>query len=168
MALPLIPILAALAAGGTLVPHAAGGMIVTGATGYIAGTYLSTAAITGLVATATGTAAGLGATAVAVLSGAGSSIIGSAGIAGTAVEATGLKGLLISIGITPSSTVIALLIPAVGCAAAGVGLYYWWRLMKKLKSAPSDKEASFTEVEARIVERLVKQIGKKKGPDADT
>jgi hypothetical protein len=33
---------AALAAGGYLVPHAAGGMIVYGSTGYVAGTYLST------------------------------------------------------------------------------------------------------------------------------
>ena len=40
MPLPLIPIISALAAGGTLVPHAAGGMIVTSAAGYVAGTYL--------------------------------------------------------------------------------------------------------------------------------
>ena len=38
MALPLIPISAALAAGGTLVPHAAGGMIVSSDGGYVAGT----------------------------------------------------------------------------------------------------------------------------------
>ena len=43
MPIPFIPIIAALAAGGTLVPHAAGGMIVTSAAaGYVAGTYLST------------------------------------------------------------------------------------------------------------------------------
>ena len=35
MPLPLVPIIAALAAGGSLVPHAAGGMIVTSAGGYI-------------------------------------------------------------------------------------------------------------------------------------
>lgn len=50
MPLPLIPIITALAAGGTLVPHAAGGMIVTSATGYVAGTYLSTTAIGSLLA----------------------------------------------------------------------------------------------------------------------
>ncbi|MDT4857464.1 hypothetical protein FQZ97_918880 [compost metagenome] len=50
MAIPLIPVLAALAAGSSLVPHYAGGMIVTSAaTGYVAGTYLSTAAISTLV-----------------------------------------------------------------------------------------------------------------------
>ena len=47
MPLPLIPIISTLAAGGSLVPHAAGGMIVTSAAGYVAGTYLSTAAIGG-------------------------------------------------------------------------------------------------------------------------
>ena len=60
MPLPLIPIISALAAGGTLVPHAAGGMIVTSAAGYVAGTYLSTAAIGGVLATAS-TALGAGA-----------------------------------------------------------------------------------------------------------
>lgn len=60
MPLPLIPIIAALAAGGTLVPHAAGGMIVTSATGYVAGTYLSTAAI-GSILAAGSTALGAGA-----------------------------------------------------------------------------------------------------------
>jgi hypothetical protein len=52
MPLPLIPVIAALAAGGTLVPHAAGGMIVTSAAGYVAGTYLTTAALGGLFAAA--------------------------------------------------------------------------------------------------------------------
>jgi hypothetical protein len=40
MPIPLIPIISALAAGGSLVPHATGGLIVTGAGGYIAGTFL--------------------------------------------------------------------------------------------------------------------------------
>ena len=55
MPIPLIPIISALATGGTLVPHAAGGLIVTGASGYITGTFLSTAAISGLLATASAT-----------------------------------------------------------------------------------------------------------------
>ena len=50
MPLPLIPAIAALVAGGTLVPHAAGGLIVTSVGGYVAGTYLSTVAISTLVA----------------------------------------------------------------------------------------------------------------------
>jgi len=55
MPIPLIPIISALATGGTLVPHATGGLIVTGASGYIAGTFLSTTAISGLLATASAT-----------------------------------------------------------------------------------------------------------------
>jgi hypothetical protein len=55
MAIPLV--IGALLAGGTLVPHAAGGMIVSGATGYVAGTYLSTTAITSVLSATTATAA---------------------------------------------------------------------------------------------------------------
>jgi len=55
MPLPLISIIPALIAGGSLVPHAAGGMMVTSVAGYVAGMYLSTAAITGLIAAATNT-----------------------------------------------------------------------------------------------------------------
>jgi hypothetical protein len=40
MPLPLIPIISALATGSSLVPHAAGGLIVTGASGYITGLFL--------------------------------------------------------------------------------------------------------------------------------
>lgn len=49
--LPLAPIIAALYLGGTLVPHAAGGLSVTaaGGSGYVAGTYLSTTAIVSIV-----------------------------------------------------------------------------------------------------------------------
>ncbi len=73
MPLPLIPVISALAAGGTLVPHAAGGMIVTTATGYVTGTYLSTAAIGGLITAASTT---LGAGALCLSSAAGSSGLG--------------------------------------------------------------------------------------------
>jgi len=58
MPIPLMAIISALAAGGSLVPHAAGGMIVTGAGGYVAGTYLSTTAIASLLAAATATVGG--------------------------------------------------------------------------------------------------------------
>ena len=96
MPLPLIPIGAALAAGGSLVPHAAGGLIVTSAaTGYVAGTYLSTAAIGWLIAIASTT---LGAGAL-YLSGAAASIVGSAGIFGTTIGVSGITGALMSVGI---------------------------------------------------------------------
>ena len=45
--LPLIPVVMALNAGGSLVAHSAGGLIVYSAVsgGYVAGTYISTAAL---------------------------------------------------------------------------------------------------------------------------
>ena len=84
MPLPLIPVVAALATGGTLVPHAAGGLIVSGAGGYVAGTYLSTAAIGSLIAAASTT---LGAGAL-YLTGTAAAIVGSAGIFGTTLGLT--------------------------------------------------------------------------------
>ena len=74
MPLPLLPIIPALLAGGSLVPHAAGGLIVSGASGYVAGTYLSSAAIASLL---TGAGAALGA-GVLTVTGVAGAIIGSA------------------------------------------------------------------------------------------
>lgn len=161
MPLPLIPIVAALAAGGTLVPHAAGGMIVTSAAGYVAGTYLSTAAVGGLL-TAASTVLGAGAV---YLSGAAGSIIGGAGIFGTTIGATGITGALMSIGIISATP---LWIPvAVGGAAAGgaaglgYGGYRLLKLKKKIQTTEAGHEAQFTETEARLIERIIKRLGKK-------
>ncbi len=161
MPLPLIPIVAALAAGGTLVPHAAGGMIVTSAAGYVAGTYLSTAAIGGLI-TAASTTLGAGAL---YLSGAAGTIIGSAGIFGTGIGASGITGALMSVGIISATPVWVPL--AVGGAAAGgaVGLgyggYKLLKLKKKIQFTEAGNEAQFTETEAKMVERIIKRLGKK-------
>ena len=160
MALPLIPILSALAAGGSLVPHAAGGMIVSGAGGYIAGTYLSTSAIAGIVAMATGTVVGGVGVATAAFSGLATSIIGSSGIAGSTIGATGLTGKLMSIGVLSSTPLVVPIAVAGGLTAAGAGLgYVWFRFRKKLNLATDGVEAQFTDAEAKIVERLVKRIG---------
>ena len=97
MPIPLIPIISALATGGTLVPHAAGGLIVTGASGYITGTFLSTAAI--------------------------------------------------------------------GC---GYGGYRLFKLKRKLNETPEGEEAQFTETEAKMVEKVIKQLAKKGTPDSET
>ena len=154
MPLPLIPIISALAAGGTLVPHAAGGMIVTNAAGYVAGTYLSTSAISGLLvggATAFGTGA-------AVVSGAAAGIIGSAGIFGTTIGASGITGILMSAGIIASTPVW---IP-IAFAGAGMGLSYgafrYYRLRKKLKETPEGEEAEFTGTEAKVIEWLLRRL----------
>jgi len=161
MPLPLVPIISALAAGGALVPHAAGGMIVTSATGYVAGTYLSTAAIGGLLGTAS---ASLGAGAL-YLSGAAGGIIGSAGIFGTTIGATGITGALMSAGIISSTPIW---VPfAVGGAAGGAALglgyggYRLFKLRQKLSTASQGEEAVFSEVDAKIIERVIKRLGKK-------
>ena len=157
MPLPLFPAIAALAAGGTLVPHAAGGLIVTSAGGYVAGTYLSTAAITTLLA---GGATALG-TGVAVISGAAAGVIGSAGIFGTTIGATGITGLLMSAGIIASTPVWV----PVAAAGAGVGVTYgayrYYTLRKKLVGNPEGTEATFTEGEAKVIEWLLRKLAKK-------
>lgn len=161
MPLPLIAIIPALIAGGSLVPHAAGGLIVTSASGYVAGTYLSTAAISGLFATAA-TTLGTGAL---FLSGAAASIVGGAGIFGTTIGASGITGVLMSAGIISSTPVwvpIAVGGAALGC---GVGSYRLLKLRQKIKTTPMGQEAQFTETEAKIVENLVRRLGKKDSPD---
>ena len=157
MPIPLIPIISALAAGGSLVPHAAGGLIVTGTSGYIAGTFLSTAAISGLLATASAT---LGAGAL-YLSGTAASIIAGAGILGTTVGASGITGALMSAGII-SSTPIWVPLAASGAAiGCGYGGYRIFKLNKKLSHTPEGEEAKFTEIEAKMVEKIIQRLAKK-------
>lgn len=157
MPLPLIPILSALAGGGTLVPHAAGGMIVSSAGSYVAGTYLSTAAIGGLL---TGAGATLGAGAL-YLTGAAGKIIGSAGIFGTTVGSSGLTGALMSAGLI-SSTPIWVPLAIGGAAACGVaGLGYGGYQMYRLKQRAINtegREAHFTPSEARLVEKILRRL----------
>ena len=158
MPLPLIPIITALAAGGSLVPHAAGGMIVTlGASGYVAGTYLSSAAIASLV---TGAGAILGAGAL-TLTGAAGAIIGSAGIFGTTIGASGLTGVLMSAGVLPATPIGVPI--AIGGAAAGAGYlsYLLLKLRKKLRKTANGQESQFTETEAKIIEAVIRRGAKK-------
>ena len=157
MPIPLIPIISALAAGGTLVPHATGGLIVSGMGGYIAGTFLSTAAINGLLATASAT---LGAGAL-YFSGAAASIVGTAGIFGTTIGATGITGALMSAGIISSTPVWAPIAAggaAIGCSYGGYRLY---KLRSKASKTPEGEEAQFTKIEAKIIEKIIKLLAKK-------
>jgi hypothetical protein len=159
MLLPLMPILVALAAGGSLVPHAAGGLIVNAAAGggYIAGTYVSTAAIATALSVATG---GL-ATGVAVLTGAVTSMVGGAGIFGTTIGATGLTGALMTAGILPSTPVIAPVLVAGAVASCGYVSYRLIRLKRKIHAARVGEEAQFTETEAKLIESILKALNKK-------
>jgi hypothetical protein len=154
MPLPIVPVIAALATGGTLVPHAAGGMIVTSASGYVAGTFLSTAAINGLL---TGVSTTLGGGAI-YLSGAASSIIGGAGIFGTKVGAFGITGALMSAGIISSTPLWAPL----SAAALGYGGFRLSKLKRKASGTKEGKEAQFTESEAKLIERIIGRLRKKK------
>lgn len=161
MPLPLIPVISALAVGGSLVPHAAGGLIVTSTTGYVAGTYLSTATITALLA---GGATALG-TGVAVVSGTAAGVVGSAGIFGTTIGASGLTGMLMSVGLIASTPIW---IPvAVAAAGAGVtyGAYRYYTLRKKLMETREGEEAQFTDREAKMIEWLLRRSTKKAEPD---
>ena len=163
MPIPLIPIVSALAAGGTLVPHATGGLIVTGASGYIAGTFLSTAAISGLLATASAT---LGAGAL-YLSGTAASVVGGAGIFGTTIGATGITGALMSAGLISSTPVWVPLVAGGAAIGCGYGGYRLFKLKRKLKDTPEGEEAQFTKTEAKIIEKIIKRLAKKEKPDSE-
>lgn len=166
MPLPLIPIIPALLAGGSLVPHAAGGLIVSGAGGYVAGTYLSSAVIASFL---TGAGAVLGAS-VLTVSGVAGAIIGSAGIFGTTIGATGLTGVLMSAGILPATPIGVPI--AVGGIAVGAGYlsYLLLRLRGKLRRAAKGEEVQFTEIEAKIIEAIIRRFAKTSpdGAERDT
>lgn len=162
MPIPLIAVAAAVAAGGSLVPHAAGGMIVSSAAGYVAGTYLSTAAIstilwsTGVSAAA---ACGIGAAAVAGL---GTAVIGGAGVFGTTVGASGITGVLMSAGLI-SSTPIAIPVGIAVAGLSGVGAFGYGavklrKMRRKVKNRPTDAEIEFTEKEAKLIQTLIGRL----------
>ncbi len=161
MPLPLIPIVAALAAGGTIVPHAAGGLIVTSAAagGYVAGTYISTAAIAGLL---TGGLAVLGA-GTAVVTGAASAAIGGAGIFGTTIGATGITGALMSAGLISATPIWVPLAVGGGLLGIAVGAYKLYVLRRKVRQTPAGQEAQFTEQEAKAIERIIRMAVTYKG-----
>lgn len=164
MLLPIVPILAALAAGGSLVPHAAGGMIVTSGAGYLAGTYLSTAAISTIIYAVSGTALAALGMGTAAVTGAGSAIIGGAGVFGTTIGATGLTGMLMSAGLI-SSTPIA--VPVAGLAVvAGLGVMglrgaHIRGIKRRLNALPEGAELVFSEKDAKLVEKMLKWFGQK-------
>lgn len=158
MPIPLIAIASALAAGGTLVPHAAGGLIVTAVTGgYVAGTYLSTVAVTSVVTAATATL-GVG---VSILTGTAASIVGSAGIFGTTIGATGITGALMSVGILSSTPIAVPLLAGGALLGTGYITYSLFRLGQKLQAAKKGVEIQFSESEAKIIATIIKLLSKK-------
>ena len=163
MPLPLAPIIAALCAGGSLVPHAAGGLIVTaaGGGGYVAGTYLSTAAIISVLTVATASVGSI----AAALTGGAAALWGTAGIFGTTIGATGIKGALMSVGLV-SATPVWVPAAAAGAAvtsAAGVGylLYQINKMKKKGEGLQPGQEAEFTDQDAALFEQILRALHKK-------
>jgi hypothetical protein len=126
MPIPLIPVIAAWVAGGTLVSHAAGGLIVTGAGGYVAGTYLSCTALTAIAAASTavaGTCAAAAAVVANTIGATSATVATAATAAGTTVaSAAGAKGALITAGMLPAAPIwvpIAVTGVALGCGYGG-------------------------------------------------
>lgn len=163
MPIPLVTVLSALAAGGSLVPHAAGGMIVTSASGYVAGTFLSTSAIATLVN-------GAAATAGAGLALAFNSMRGMIGatLARTAAPSV-VAGTTIGSGTAVSSAIVGFLTGPIGLSlttggvAVGIGYcaYRLYNLNQKVSSTADGEEAHFTEAEAKIIEKLIKRSASK-------
>jgi len=174
MVLPLIPVVAALSAGGQLVAHSAGGLIVSSAAGsYVAGTYLSTSALASFltgsaVVTTAGTAALFGgavAWGYGTIAGATLTLIGGTGLFGTTIGATGITGLLMSWGILPA---VPIAVPVsigvfVLLLTAAVGARYARRvrnLRQKAILTPEGAEATFTRKEAKLAEKLILNASK--------
>lgn len=156
MPLPLIPIIAALTAGGSLVPHAAGGFIVISSVGsYVAGTYIGTAAIASLLAATTTLTAG-----VAIASGAATAIIGGAGIFGTTIGATGITGALMSAGILSSTPIILPVLGGSILVGCGYASYRLFKLKTKIESGNAGEEMHFSESDAKFIEGILKRISK--------
>jgi hypothetical protein len=154
--MPIPLIIAALAAGGSLVPHAAGGLIVTSVGGYVAGTYLSTAALVGILTSAVATL-GVGAT---LVSGLAASVVGSAGIFGTTIGATGITGALMAVGIVPATPVAVPIVAGVAVLGFGYFGYQIFKLKRKLSAVPDGVEAQFSETEAKLIEHVIKRLAK--------
>ena len=146
MPIPLILIIQSLIAGGSLVPHAAGGLIVTAANGagYVAGTYLSTAAVAGLL---TGGLTFLGAGLAAT--------IGSVGIFGTTIGATGMTGFLMSLGLISSTPIWIPLAIGGGFFGFLAGAYKFHKLRRKVCKVLPGQEAHFTEAEAQTIQKIL-------------
>ena len=164
MPLP-IALIPALIAGGTLVPHATGGLIVTSTGGYVAGTFLSASTLSGLIGGGL-FSGGLG---LGVLGTLGlSSIIGSTGFFGTGFGASGLTGVAISAGLISTTPIWMPTITVVGGLSVFGGTGYLMydkvkrgkikdSILEKIQSPVIGEEIIFTEQEAKFIEGELKR-----------
>ena len=147
-------------------PHAAGGMIVTSAAGYVAGTYLSTSAIASVLATVgAGTGLALAGTA---LKGVASKMLARTAAVPVVTGAAATVGTTASAGIASVLASPALASVTTGVAVLGLGysVYRLYNLKRKVDSVPEGEEAQFTETEAKTVQRIIKRLAKKEGTKA--
>jgi hypothetical protein len=143
-------------------------MIVTSAAGYVAGTYLSTAAVTGII-----TAVGAGAVAsVGTLTAFASRLLArtavtsaAAATGGTAAVATGVTATGTAAATTTGLLAFAPAILSItaGLTALGLGYraYQFYQLKSKVSKTKEGNEILFTEKEAKMVEDVIKSIAKK-------
>jgi hypothetical protein len=102
------------------------------------------------------------------LSGTAASIVGSAGIFGTTIGATGFTGYMMSAGIISSTPVWVPLAAGGAALGCGYGGYRLLKLKRKLNGTPEGEDAQFTETEAKIIEKIIKRLAKKKKPGSET
>ena len=159
MPIPLIPVVTAILAGGALVPHAAGGLIVTSAAGYVAGTYLSTTVVAGIM-----TAVGAGAIAsVGTLTAFASRMLAktavTSAVATTGVTATGTAA--VATGVLSLAPALLSLTAALTILGLGYRAYQFYELQSKVSKSPEGHEVVFTEDEAKLFEDVIKSVAKK-------
>ena len=159
MPIPLIPVVTAILAGGALVPHAAGGLIVTSAAGYVAGTYLSTIVVAGIM-----TAVGAGAIAsVGTLTAFASRMLAktavTSAVATTGVTATGTAA--VATGVLSLAPALLSLTAALTVLGLGYRAYQFYELQSKVSKSPEGHEVVFTEDEAKLFEDVIKSVAKK-------
>ncbi len=171
MALPVV--MAALLAGGSLVPHAAGGLIVSSAGSYVAGTYLSTSAISSILLTLGATTTGFGAIALPRITSIARTLkfasIGGATVAtGVETAAVTAASSAVTTTATAAATTTASVASSIVLPLLGIGLaalvVYLYRLYKKVndfskKALPgSNEELKFTENEAKVLEAIIRYL----------
>jgi hypothetical protein len=159
MPIPLIPVVTAILAGGALVPHAAGGLIVTSAAGYVTGTYLSTTAVAGIM-----TAVGAGAIAsVGTLTAFASRMLAktavTSAVATTGVSATGTAA--VATGVLSLAPALLSLTAALTVLGLGYRAYQFYELQSKVSKSTEGHEVVFTEDEAKLFEDVIKSVAKK-------
>jgi hypothetical protein len=157
----LLPILSGVVPGASIVAHSSGGLILSGANGYVAGTFISTALIK-----TTFVSLGLISSAWLCVTGALAAIWGSAGIFGTTVGASGIKGFLMATGVI-SSTPVWMPVACIAATGAAISsaVLPMIRLIRKLKAIPDGQEAIFTEKEAKMIEHVLSRLAKRKKED---